>query len=131
MQKIELRRDLISNQATLGKLYLSGQVLCETLENPWLNNHSNISCIPTGKYLVKSYSSAKYPNVWELQGVRGRSKILIHIGNTTNNTEGCVLVGKTRGFLKNDIAVLSSRVALEQLREILDDEFELNITCYT
>jgi hypothetical protein len=128
MQKVKLKREIISNKAVLGSLELESKEIAKTLENPWLNNEPFISCIPIGEYIVKTYSSNKYPNVWELQDVEGRSYILIHSGNVEEHTQGCILVGRKWGFLGENIAVLDSRNTLEKLRSILDDEFLLNIT---
>lgn len=131
MQKLFLeRKKQITGskpEATLGILYMEGKELCRTLENPWLDNKPYISCVPTGKYLCKKYSSEKYPDVWELQNVKDRTYILIHAGNIAKHTQGCILVGFSWGFIDNDVAVLSSRNALYKLRNELDDEFELNI----
>lgn len=128
MQKVKLKREIISNKAVLGSLELESKEIAKTLENPWLNNEPFISCIPVGEYIVKTYSSNKYPNVWELQDVEGRSYILIHSGNVEEHTQGCILVGRKWGFLGENIAVLDSRNTLEKLRSILDDQFLLNIT---
>lgn len=127
MQQLVLKRIHLTNTATLGIMYLNGEEICRTLENPWLNNHPFISCVPKHNYLVKSYSSAKYPDVWELQDVNDRSKILIHVGNRAEHTEGCILVGLNWGFLGDDLAVLNSRKALDKLREVLNNEFLLKI----
>jgi len=128
MQKVKLKREIISNKAVLGSLEIESKEIAKTLENPWLNNEPFISCIPVGEYIVKTYSSNKYPNVWELQDVEGRSYILIHSGNVEEHTQGCILVGRKWGFLGENIAVLDSRNTLGKLRSILDDEFLLNIT---
>ncbi len=128
MQKVKLKREIISNKAVLGSLEIESKEIAKTLENPWLNNEPFISCIPVGEYIVKTYSSNKYPNVWELQDVEGRSYILIHSGNIEEHTQGCILVGRKWGFLGENIAVLDSRNTLEKLRSILDDQFLLNIT---
>ena len=51
--------------ATNGKLMLDGVVLCHTIELPWRDNATGISCIPEGRYqLVKRYSP-KFQ--WHLQ----------------------------------------------------------------
>ncbi|MFT6841386.1 MAG: hypothetical protein ACJASR_000146 [Psychroserpens sp.] len=127
MQQIVLRRFLLSNKAFIGKLYLDKQCIAVTLENPWLDNEPFISCIPKGDYEVNKYSSKKYPNVWELQNVDGRSKILIHNGNKEKHTQGCILVGDKWGNLSDELAVLNSKKTLNKLRSILDDDFLLKI----
>jgi len=127
MQELKLKREIISNKAVLGTLELEGQELCKTLENPWLNNEPTISCIPAGKYICKKYTSEKYPNVWQVKNVEGRSYILIHNGNLEKHTQGCILVGREWGFLNEELAVLSSNPTLNGLRKKLDDEFTLEI----
>ena len=127
MQRLVLRRAIRSNKATLGKLSLGTELIAHTLENPWLDNETFISCIPTGDYKVKKYSSKKYPDVWELQDVKDRSKILIHNGNLEKHTQGCILVGSAWGFISEELAVLNSKNTLNKLRSILDDEFLLKI----
>lgn len=127
MQKVILRREILSNKAVLGVMELNNKEICRTLENPWLNNEPFVSCIPCGKYIAKKYSSQKYKDVWEVQDVSNRSKILIHIGNTEKDTQGCILVGKNWGFLGDELAVLSSTPTLNKIRNILNDEFELKI----
>ena len=127
MQELKLKREIISNKAVLGSLILDSNEICKTLENPWLNNQPHISCIPAGKYIAIKYSSEKYPDVWELQDVVGRSKILIHMGNLEKHTEGCILVGASWGFLEEELAVLNSVATLNRLKKILDSTFSIEI----
>jgi hypothetical protein len=125
--KVILRRSVLSNKAILGRLYFNGVGIAHTLENTYLDNQRNISAIPEGDYKVKKYSSAKYPDVWELQDVPNRSKILIHNGNIEEHTRGCILVGDSWGFLNDELAVLNSRHTLKNLREVLPDNFVIKI----
>ena len=46
-------RDTFTENSTIGKLYLNGEQMCDTLENPYLDNQKNISCIPAGEYKVR------------------------------------------------------------------------------
>ena len=48
-----LIRDTFTKESTIGKLYINGESFCDTLENPWLDNQRNISCIPEGQYKVR------------------------------------------------------------------------------
>lgn len=119
MTTFRLYRCSYTGHATFGELYApTGLPMFPTLELPWKDNHRNISCIPAGVYEVKPYSSAKFKNVWELQDVPGRSKILIHAGNTVDDIEGCILAGMRRGLLKGLPAVLDSRKAIDMARGI-------------
>ena len=46
-------RDTFTDKSTIGNLYINGERFCDTLENPWLDNQRNISCIPEGSYKVR------------------------------------------------------------------------------
>lgn len=65
----------------------------KTFEDPWMDNKQFISCIPTGAYLCKRFNSPKFGNVFQVDNVANREKILIHKGNNQNHTEGCILLG--------------------------------------
>lgn len=129
MQIYQLRRSLISNRAILGTLNDPyNNEVCKTLENPYIDNKPYISSIPCGVYHCKEFSGHKYLNVWEVLNVPGRSSILFHNGNISKHTEGCILVGQTHGFIKNDIAVLNSQATLSFLQRTLPKEFVLDIS---
>ena len=44
---------------TIGELHIKEHSFY-TAERPWLDNQKSISCIPTGEYKVKAYSSQKF-----------------------------------------------------------------------
>lgn len=125
-----LIRDVRSVNHTLGTLIIDG-VHFSTIERAWLNNKRNISCIPQGRYLckfLKSSSSGKYKNCFHVQGVEGRSGILVHNGNLASHSKGCIILGSKRGFLGSKRAVLSSKTAMRKLAKIADSkDFYLTI----
>ena len=114
-------RDTFSDKSTIGKLFIQGEMFCDTLENPWKNNVRNISCIPEGEYKVRlrlprESATRDYLHLL-VQDVPDRSYILFHIGNTAKDTSGCILVGNGR---KQD-AVENSRLAMDLIvKEILN-----------
>ena len=122
---ITLTRFAYGPQATLGRLRVKDRVFY-TVERPWLGNRPFESCIPEGVYSCEPYTSPRFPNVWELQEVPGRSKILIHAGNYASDVEGCIAVGT--GLAPGGWWVMQSRRALQDLRDMLPPEFELNVT---
>jgi hypothetical protein len=124
---ITLLRVCTSIKGTFGVMIYNGMPVCVTCEDPWNDNRKNISCIPDGEYTCETYHSAKYPNVWEVRDVPGRSLILIHNGNTISHTEGCILVG--RGFYHmGDLPMVTDSIAtLEMLRSQLPSSFKLSI----
>mgnify|MGYP003124346176 CR=1 FL=1 len=92
-----LIRDTFSENSVIGELFLQGERMCDTLENPWLDNQRNISCIPEGEYKVRlrlPRESATRDYIHLLvEDVENRSYILFHRGNTAKDTRGCILVG--------------------------------------
>jgi len=92
-----LIRDTFSDKSTIGELFLNGERMCDTLENPWLDNQQNISCIPAGIYdvrlrLARESASRDYLHLL-VKDVPNRKYILFHRGNFPKDTSGCILVG--------------------------------------
>ena len=90
-------RDTFTKESTIGELFLNGERMCDTLENPWLNNERNFSCIPEGNYpvrlrLARESASRDYLHLL-VQEVPNRDFILVHRGNFPSQTQGCILVG--------------------------------------
>ena len=97
MINLLLIRDTFTNESTIGELFLNGERLCDTLENPWKDNERNVSCIPEGIYpvrlrLPRESATRDYIHLL-VKDVKDRDYILIHIGNTAKDTSGCILVG--------------------------------------
>lgn len=98
------RAYLPDGSATLGRLDLPCGWQCFTLELPWQQNAPRVSCIPEGTYplalrrseVVQRTSGGEFRKGWEVQGVKGRTFIMVHPGNYAKDTLGCPLVG--RGF---------------------------------
>ena len=106
--KLELVR--IANRPTycIGKLYIDGVWFCDTIEDTDRGLDDSMSvdeilkkkikgetAIPTGIYKIEITYSQKYKRMMPLiLGVKGYSGIRIHSGNTSKDTEGCLLVGK-------------------------------------
>jgi hypothetical protein len=92
-----LLRDTFSKNSTIGELFLNGERMCDTLENPYINNEKRISCIPEGEYKVRirvarESGSRDYVHLL-VQDVPNREYILFHRGNSPKDTSGCILVG--------------------------------------
>lgn len=119
LKEITLKRIAQTKLSTFGVMIHNNLPFILTLEEAWRENKRSISCIPTGRYLCKPYSSPKYKNVWELQNVPNRSKILIHAGNTHLNTEGCILVGSQFEPVGTVEGVQQSAAALDELRVLV------------
>lgn len=112
--RLVLERDYFSLSAVSGVLYVDGVECCNTLEPAIIEGYGKGSCVKPGTYSIDYHYSPKYRKyMLTLCGVRGRSGILIHSGNTPKDSAGCILVGKR---LDND-KLVSSRTVLYGLLE--------------
>lgn len=122
MRQLNIRIDRIAKKSTytIGKLYLNGVYFCDTLEDTDrgltqgmpLQKIKDIkikgaTAIPKGKYKVTmnvispkfsrratyQFCQGKLPRLLNVDGYEG---VLIHIGNTAKDTEGCILVGQNK-----------------------------------
>jgi hypothetical protein len=120
MINLLLIREVFTEESTAGTLYLNGERVADTLENPYLDNQRNISSIPSGNYkvrlrLARESATRDYLHLL-VQEVKDRSYILFHIGNTAKDTRGCILVGLSR----EQDRVNNSKLAMDLLiKEIL------------
>ena len=97
---LQLVRRWFTEESTIGELLIDGQHECFTLEDP-VHKGPKIpgrTAIPEGTYpLVVTLSQRFGRELPLLLNVPGFSGIRIHPGNTAQDTEGCILVGQTRG----------------------------------
>ena len=76
---------------TNGKLEWEGKLICKTIELPWKNNETRVSCIPEGKYFIKKRYSKKFQWHLEVENVLNRSLILFHpANNALQELNGCI-----------------------------------------
>jgi hypothetical protein len=121
--KLELIRTYYPN-GTNGQLLLNGDKVCSTIELPWKNNASQISCIPEGEYELRKRYSTKFG--WHLlvMNVPGRQYILIHPANDAiKELKGCIA---PVSFLTGEGKGSESRKALKTLREKVYPVLEKN-----
>lgn len=96
---LNLFRKQTSEYSTLGELFLEDLFECYTLEDPVRETKLyGKTAIPAGVYPIRLTFSPRFKcvlplllNVPNFEGVR------IHTGNIAEDTEGCILVGQTKG----------------------------------
>lgn len=139
--ELVLKRIAKRPKYTIGKLYIDGKYFCDTLEDCDRGLTSEMSeekirnikvyartAIPTGKYkLTLNVQSPKFSKkaayrfcdgfLPRLNNVKGYEGILIHIGNTADDSAGCILVGENNVVGK----VLNSTATFRKLYDILND----------
>ena len=129
--KILLKRRYLGAEYTIGSLFLNGTYFCDTLEDANRDHNKDgdlndpgegkvfaKTAIPYGEYKVIVNVSPKFKRrLPRLLNVPHFEGILIHRGNTHNDSAGCILVGenKQKGKVLNSI-----KYELELVR-ILDD----------
>ena len=125
--ELRLKRNHKLNDYTIGDLYIDNIFYCNTLEDTDRGLTSSMTkqeidtikikgktAIPTGKYKItldiispRFSNSSLYKSIDgklpRLLNVPGFDGILIHIGNTPKDTDGCILVGynKIKGQVLN------------------------------
>jgi len=104
---------------TIGKLYIDGKYFCDTLEDTVRKPGVKIpgkTAIPAGKYKIKLTESLRFGRLMpRLENVPGFTGVLIHPGNTAEDTRGCILVGKNLAKGK----VLDSRETFAKLFKLM------------
>lgn len=98
MNIVTLTRDEQNRDGTFGRMRLLSGVIIRTCEDDWLQNARGRSCIPAGMYqLVRTTYWKHNVETFEVVPVPGRTRILVHVGNTEEDTLGCILTGLRRG----------------------------------
>ena len=130
--KLILTRHARRADYTIGRLEdENGKKLCDTLEPIWRNYDGGElkipkkSAIPEGTYRVVTTYSLRFRKYLPLLvGVPGFEGVRIHAGNTSRDTEGCILVGQNLQVGK----VRWSRITLEKLMKLIENEKEIYLT---
>lgn len=122
MIKLQLQR-IYYPRGVNGVLRYNGDIICYTIELPWLFNRPNASCIPEGCYqLLQRTSPTHKKHLW-LQKVPDRELILIHpANNAARELRGCIapvsaLTGKGEGA--------ESKKAMSRLMQLLQPAFQM------
>lgn len=146
--KLRLERIFSNNTYTIGKLYLNGKYICDTIEDTDRKLSSNMTvdeikkikvqnktAIPYGTYKVAmdvvspSYSKVDYyvknygAKIPRLLNVKGFEGVLIHPGNTEKDSAGCIIVGSNKVKGK----VINSRAIFDKLYKLIKGKNDLTI----
>lgn len=133
---VKLNRILRTNEFTMGELYIDDKYICDTLEDrvrplpeecPNTPKGNDCKCkekvygqtaIPAGTYELKLTYSNRFKKILpEILNVPHFLGIRMHAGNTTADSDGCVLVGTWDD--KNGNRLINSRIAFDLLMHLL------------
>lgn len=125
---LNLKRMYYKEDYTIGKLYIDGIYFCDTLEDKdrGLKDNDNIlsikakkvfgkTAIPKGTYKVILNESNRFKKILPfIVNVKGFEGIRIHQGNLSNDTEGCILVGRNtiKGMITHSFVTLTKLIEL-------------------
>lgn len=120
MNTIGVHRVLRDHSATFGVMSFNGRYICNTIEDTYRAGPVKVpgkTRIPEGTYRVTlrtvggfhSRYSARFPTMhrgmlW-IRDVPNFKYILIHIGNTADDSAGCILVGEAPPAFLNTFRV--------------------------
>jgi len=125
---IEVKRFEFKDTHTTGKLYVNGIYECFTLEDTVRNGTKVIgkTAIPIGTYKLIIDASTRFkqdmPHILDVPDFTG---VRIHAGNTSADTDGCILLGSTwagKDFIGN------SKIAYKKFFDKLKENKTVSIT---
>lgn len=115
-----IKRQPSKEGATIGELFIGGRFFSYTLEDEVRIGPKvpGKTAIPTGQYeVVINYSNHFARLLPQILDVSGYEGVRIHSGNVPEDTEGCILVGNTKGIA----SIGESRAAFSVLYQILKE----------
>lgn len=138
--KITVDRTRSTKKATISCVYIDDRFFCFGLEDAYhANKIAGQTRIPAGTYdvRVRQYGpmNARYLKVFgamhhgmlEIKNVPNFTDILIHCGNSADDTAGCLLVGfRASTSESQDITISKSRDAYEALYKKVIDSARAN-----
>lgn len=123
--RLKLLRKYFGEEFTEGKVFVNDGFQCYTVEDKdrkletsgCEDKVQDKTCIPRGVYKVTiSYSTRFKRHLIEVLNVPCFKGIRIHSGNSSKDTEGCIIVGKSNAR-DDDNWVSESKVAYEALHK--------------
>lgn len=121
--ELKLNRIFLGSSATIGELYIDKKYIADTLEDRVRPEGEKVygkTAIPEGTYEVKLTYSPRFKKILpEILNVPNFSGIRIHTGNSSKDTEGCILVGTWDGEKEDWVG--NSRIAFDELMALLEE----------
>ncbi|WP_367210783.1 DUF5675 family protein [Sphingobacterium sp. R2] len=136
--ELTLKRFRQGNNSTLSELYIDGTFQCYGLEDTVRDvKIKGRTAIPAGTYKLginrtggmNTAYKKRFPNMHEgmieIRAIPNFSLVYIHIGNTHDDTEGCLLVGTYFHKSYDDWGVYQSAEAYKQLYRTIIEQVKI------
>lgn len=108
---------------TPGVLIYNNEIVCYTIELPWVDNGPFISCIPTGVYRLKYTHSPSFKKyTYELLSVPKRTGIRIHSANIVSQLSGCIAPCTCFKHVYNKAFGYNSSDAVKKVEGLITDQ---------
>ena len=115
-----IRMQSYGDDGTFGVVRINGEMMCLSLEPPWRSNQVDMSCIPEGQYVARRYESDKFGyETFQLIDVPYRIGIEFHVGNTVDDTGGCILLGSYLARFGSRKGIARSQRAFDHFMTVL------------
>lgn len=152
--ELNLKRKYKDPKYTIGDLYINDKLFCNTIEDTdrGLKDSMTLTdikakkvygqtAIPTGTYEIdmntvspkfkdRSWAKPYGGKLPRLIGVKGFDGVLIHVGNTAEDSLGCILVGKNtvKGKVKESTTTFNKLMTLLLKAHLKGETINLIIT---
>lgn len=126
---LTLKRIALRPDYTVGRLFIDGNLFCDTIEDAVRPvKIKDKTAIPFGRYrVVMNVQSPRFKNRPQYRFCEGRlprlvdvpnfEGVLIHIGNSADDSSGCILVGENKAVGK----VVNSTETFVRLYKIMKE----------
>ncbi len=123
-----MKRGDQGDYGTFGVIKTDSGFSCYSAELPYRGDLPDLSCIPSGTYMVERFNSPKHGECYLITSVPNRTLCEIHKGNfcgdvtkgLKSDVEGCVLTGNALGNIAGQPCVIASGDALARLEADLE-----------
>lgn len=118
---LRLKRKDFLESGIFGELEsIDGNMTLQTLEHPYEVDGTFQPKVPPGTYTcVRGLHELEHMTApfttYEITGVEGHTNILFHVGNTKDDSRGCVLVGL---FRNANFSIMHSKAAFDKFLEV-------------
>jgi hypothetical protein len=124
--RFELVRVAIDEAGAFGVLNDNGHPFAVTLERTF----GDKVVIPPGEYVCKRtrYHKADY-DTFEIP-VPGHTRVLFHVGNIEDDSEGCILIGLQFGLVQGKPGVHLSRLGFHQFMKRIGNRSQISLRVF-